>query len=289
MIAAASDETIEQLKVQLKKAHPKSDARFLAHGHKVSFSAISKTVLQPNLTDPRTNTSLLDIITLLSALDSVVWDQFGCLSARIHFVEQGVDPIYSPLDYAQHLSLQLRMLSHHLPRGNWSRNTLHTLFDRYKTLEAHGNVQVCSDYEDEFLIVFDERKLPVRLFYQQINQCQGRVIIVKPVASLMEIPKHYLRKLPRSNMQSLSVAIGHPGESLSQQELDFAHACTSCGITAIRSVGRGAFPQLAYSWDGLIPLDISHSRPAGNFSTIEFDEPFDQILDTFQWIKSISS
>ena len=32
-------------------------------------------------------TPLIDVVTLLAALDSVFWDQYGCLSSRIHFVE----------------------------------------------------------------------------------------------------------------------------------------------------------------------------------------------------------
>ena len=60
-------------------------------------------------------------------------------------------------------------------------------------------------------------------------------------------------------------------------------------MTAIRSVGRGAFPQLAYSWDGLIPLDLVAPRreglAAGHFTTIEFDDPAQnaaQIIETYR-------
>jgi hypothetical protein len=53
-------------------------------------------------------------------------------------------------------------------------------------------------------------------------------------------------------------------------------------LTAVRTVGRGAFPQLAYSWGGLLALDLLCPRPAGNFTTIEFDVPYAQVLATFQ-------
>ena len=53
-------------------------------------------------------------------------------------------------------------------------------------------------------------------------------------------------------------------------------------MTAIRVVGRGAFPQLAYSWDGLLPLDLVRRRPAGHFTTIEFDKPFDAMMETYR-------
>jgi len=43
-------------------------------------------------------------------------------------------------------------------------------------------------------------------------------------------------------------------------------------VTAVRSLGRAAFPQLAYSWDGWLPLDMGHLRPEGHFTTVEFDD-----------------
>jgi hypothetical protein len=53
-------------------------------------------------------------------------------------------------------------------------------------------------------------------------------------------------------------------------------------VTATRVVRRGAFPQLAYSWDGLLPLDLVRRRPAGRFTTIEFEQPFEANMDTYR-------
>ncbi len=92
----------------------------------------------------------------------------------------------------------------------------------------------------------------------------------------------YLRLLPAANLQSLSVAVGQEGEGLTDRFLHFAAACGARGVTAIRTVGRGAFPQLAYSWDGLMPLDLVRQRPAGWFTTIEFEQPYDEMLATYR-------
>jgi hypothetical protein len=91
--------------------------------------------------------------------------------------------------------------------------------------------------------------------------------------------------LPPNNLQSLSVALGRLAEDLTTRHLDFSSACGARGITAIRTVGRGAFPQLSHSWDGLVPLDLVRSRPSGYFTTIEFERPVDQILETFHLIQ----
>jgi hypothetical protein len=289
VIAAASDESIDQIREQLYRASgPKSRTRFHAHGHKVSFSVIGKQVLQHSLNDTRSGTPLLDIVALLAGLDSVFWDQHGCLSSRVHFVEIGEEGTHNPMEYAQKLSAQLGILADQLPRGAWPRQTLHDRFDRYNSLASSGQVQVLSSYDDDFVVILDQRQLDAEGFYRQVNDCQGRIIVVRPIIDLTEIPERYLKRIPASNLQSLSVAFGRPGEPLSERELKFAEACGACGVTAIRSVGRGAFPQLAYSWDGLIPLDLTHRRPPGYFTTIEFDYPYDQILETYQLLLSSS-
>jgi hypothetical protein len=297
-----------QVKPGQAQVKPGQAVRFHAHGHKVSFSAIGREVLARDLPvvenlDPgqasplptvgicddqagqggHMEPPLLDVVTLLAALDSALWDQHGCLSSRIHFVETGGEDHYSPAEYAAHLAAQLRLLSHFLPRGAWPRQQIHDRFDRYKLLEMPpgGRVQVVSDYGEEFLVVVDQRPPTASAFQSAVNDCQGRVIVVRPVADLQEVPDQYLRLLPAANLQSLSVAIGRPGEGLTDRFLRFAEACGQRGVTAIRTVGRGAFPQLAYSWDGLIPLDLTR-RPVGCFATIEFDAPYEQMTDTYR-------
>jgi Acyl-CoA reductase (LuxC) len=301
VIAAASDETIAQIKAQIESCEARSvrpstrPIRFHAHGHKVSFTAIGKEML--SICSPPSNRleigessdiagehSLMEIVTLLAALDSIFWDQHGCLSSRIHFVEVGGEGFHTPLEYAEKLTGQLRLLAEFLPRGAWPLQQLHDRFDRYKQLEGNGNLRVISQYDDQFLVTLDQRRLRSSAFRNLVNDCQGRVVVVQPVRELMEIPGHYLRMLPGENLQSLSVAFGTQGEGLTKSFLRFVEACGACGVTAIRTIGRGAFPQLAYSWDGYIPLDLVRQRPAGYFTTIEFDQPYEQILNTLQVI-----
>ncbi len=286
VIAAASDETIAQIRAGVERTKSKRDQtsgkRFHAHGHKFSFAAIGKDVLQKDLLDPATGQPLIDIVALLASLDSVFWDQYGCLSARNHFVEDAGPAGYSVADYAARLATQMRTLATYLPRGATPLQRLHDSFDKFKQLESTGQVQVLSQYDDEFLVVCDHRQPGPESFYRSLNDCLGRVVIVRPVSAFMDIPEHYLRWLPPANLQSMSVAVGRPGQDLTDEFLNFANDCGRRGVTAIRTIGRGAFPQLAYSWDGLIPLDLIRERPDGIFTTIEFDQPYDQILDTYR-------
>ncbi len=290
VMAAASDETIAQIRRGLAAARPERPARFHAHGHKVSFSLIGREVLTRggaiNAGQP-----LLDAVASLAALDSAFWDQNGCLSSRIHFVEAGTKASHTAEEYAAALAAQLRLLALALPRGAWPQHQLHDRFDRYKVLEAAGQAQVLSGYDDQFVVVVDRRPLVrtasgAAAFHSTVNDCQGRVIIVRAVPDLMEVPECYLALLPPANLQSFSVAVGRAGEGLTARFLAFAEACGRRGVTAIRTAGRGAFPQLAYSWDGLMPPDLVRSRPAGHFTTIEFDAPYEQMLATYQTLTS---
>jgi len=293
VIAAASDETISEIQTQidhyLNEQNRKSShiVRFHPHGHKVSFSAINRQMLHKENIDEKSGQSIFDIVTLLAALDSVFWDQHGCLSSRVHFVETASDEYHSPGEYARRLVEQLRLLANIIPRGAWPLQQLHDRFDRYKHLEMAGKVQVMSQYGDEFLVILENRCLTPPVFHSQVNDCQGRVIVVQPISCFREIPSRYLRMLPPKNLQSLSVAIGSPGEGLTDSFLHFSEMCGACGITAIRTIGRAAFPQLAYSWDGFIPLDLARQRSKGYFTTIEFNFPYEQILETFQLLQDL--
>ena len=41
---------------------------------------------------PPGDTEIIDIVALLAGLDSAFWDQNGCLSSRVHFVERAGRP-----------------------------------------------------------------------------------------------------------------------------------------------------------------------------------------------------
>jgi len=285
VIAAASDETIASIADQItttNAARSSSPIRFHEHGHKVSFSVISRQVTQKTGLEGVGGQPVIDIVALLAGLDSIFWDQYGCLSSRIHFVEDTGGDHYSAVEYAGKLTNNLRQLAVYLPRGASPRRQLKDSFDRYKLLERRSQVSVASAYEDDFLVAVDRRQLDPMNFLSAVNACMGRVIIVRPIEDPMEFPDHYLRMLPPENLQSLSVVFGEYTDRTDTGFLKFAKACARRGVTAIRSVGRGAFPQLAYSWDGLIPLDLVAERPRGYFTTIEFDDPYQEMLDTYR-------
>jgi hypothetical protein len=253
VLAAASDVTIASIDEHLRAIG--SLARFHRHGHKVSFAVIGRAAL---CDDPSLPASL-------AALDSTFWDQYGCLSARVHFVERGGE--HTPADYAAALSGAMHELARRLPRGVAPSRFLHRAYDTYKLLERRGRVRVLTDYDDDCLVVLDERAWNADQWRNTVNRCTGRVVVVRPVEELSEVSARYLCQLPPANLQSVSMA------AAAGRVLELAQEAGSCGVTALRSLGHAAFPKMAYSWDGLLPLDLGNARPEGHFTTLETEDP----------------
>ncbi len=253
LLAAAGDDTIAALDLVRARCNP--SLRFHAHGHKVSFAAVA----YPGTQGPGTGCAdSCPDLPGLAALDSALWDQNGCLSARVHFVEGDAD------GYARRLADRLRTLAATLPRGSTPLRFTHRAFDTFAALEHSGKVALHSTYDDPFGVFVYRRSLDPTIARGVVNACQGRVVVVRPVDELERDVPATLSLLPSSNLQSLSVA-------LDQARLaTLADRVGACGITAIRALGRAAFPRLAYSWDGYLPLDLAHLRPPGHFTTVEF-------------------
>ena len=285
VIAAAADITIKQIEEVIQRVQTRSHPiRFHKHGHKVSFTTIGKAYLNKEERVPEVaGMEILHLTSLLAAVDSIFWDQYGCLSSRIHFVETGGPDTHTPREYGQALVEMIKLLSIFLPRGAIPLHNLHNRFEKYAAMAASGQVNLCSSYDDDFLVVVDSRPWSQVSFQDVVNDCVERTIVVRPVGDLLEIPRKYLGWLPAKNLQTMSVAIDGPQySSWSSNFTRFVDEIGAQGVTGIRAIGRGAFPQLAYSWDGYLPLDLSLERLPGYFSSVEFENTYQEILAVYR-------
>ena len=288
VIAAASDETIEHLDRIVQRVSTASrPVRFHGHGHKVSFSTIGREVLKEGRQVPGTGRRLVDAVACLASLDVALWNQQGCLSSRVHFVEDADEPGYhSPEDYARAVVHSLRELNRAMPKGFRRRRQIHNLFDQYQAVAVNNPIQVLSEYDDDFMVLLDRRELTSAQFSELVNTCQARTVAIVPVRNLQEVPRRYLRQVGSRHLQSMSLALGDPDtRGLTTRLLSYAGALGAEGVTSLRTVGRGAFPQLAYSWDGLLPMDLIAQRQQGHFTAIEFDDPWSEIYETYGLIQ----
>lgn len=79
--------------------------RLLAHGHKISIALVARSAL---------DTRQAELTARQAALDMVRWDQHGCYSPQVYYVERGGQ--IAPAEFARHLAGQLAALQHTFPR-----------------------------------------------------------------------------------------------------------------------------------------------------------------------------
>jgi Acyl-CoA reductase (LuxC) len=90
----------------LAAARARCRSRFIGHGHKISFAAVTREVAADPQAAGRAAIAL--------ALDVAMWDQRGCLSPQLCFVEGDAD---AARDFARRVCLQLDRLAVELPPG----------------------------------------------------------------------------------------------------------------------------------------------------------------------------
>lgn len=97
VIVSGSEQTLAAIRPQVR-------GQLIGYGHKVSFSIIAKEALADT---PE--------VARQTAYDVMLFDQQGCLSPQIIYVEQGGS--VSPKEFAAHLSQALAHWEHVVPRG----------------------------------------------------------------------------------------------------------------------------------------------------------------------------
>ena len=100
VLAYGDNDSLEQIRRQLPIT-----TRFLQHGHKLGFGLIGRAALDAR----RAPTT-----ARLAALDVVRYDQQGCYSPHVFYVERGGK--VSPREFAQYLASELANLEQRFPR-----------------------------------------------------------------------------------------------------------------------------------------------------------------------------
>lgn len=97
VLASGSDESLAAMRSRVR-------GKFLGYGHKVSFSVIGKEALVD-----------ANDLAQRAAYDVALFDQQGCLSPHLIYVEEGGD--VTPPEFAARLVQALEQWQHMLPRG----------------------------------------------------------------------------------------------------------------------------------------------------------------------------
>jgi len=227
--ATGGDETLAAIRVQLP-----IKTRFLGYGHRVSFGFVAHEVL---------HVSHAKKIVAAAADDVVAWNQLGCLSPHVIYVEVGGG--VSPENFAELLAVELERREQIEPRGELPAEHAAVIASRrgiYEVRAAHSPETTrhwCSKNSTAWTVVYEADTR-----FQM--SCLNRFIYVKAVSDLTAA----LQGADEVRGKVSTVGIAAP-EEMSEE---IATKLARWGATRVCSLGRMQNPPLTWRHDGRPPL-----------------------------------
>ena len=223
--ATGNDETLDKV-----RRHLPLKTKFLGHGHRVSFGFVAAEILRG---------SRAKKIVAAAADDVVAWNQLGCLSPHVIYVQLGGE--ISPEHFAQLLAEELEKREASEPRGELPAEHAAVIASRrgiYEVRAAHSPETTryfCSKDSTAWTVVF-EADARFQL------SCLNRFIYVKPVADL----KTVLENADAVRGKVSTVGIAAPEEKTDEIAMQLAR----WGATRICPLGQMQNPPLTWRHDG---------------------------------------
>ena len=213
----------EQSLAALRGRVPAS-ARTLVYGHRLSFGVIARETLTP--------AAEADMVARAAA-DVATFDQQGCVSPHLFYVEAGAGR--SSRDFARALAGALQELERRLPRGRLGLGASTAIQTLRDVAELRGAEVWASPGGTAWTVVHetDPTFTP---------SCLNRTVWVKPLADLADLPR--LLAPLKSSLQTAGVAVGP------ERLAPLAEALGQVGISRLCPLGQMAFPQFAWHHDG---------------------------------------
>lgn len=226
--AMGSDETLDEIRL-----HIPQNKRFVGYGHRVSFGFVAGEVL--------TGTRTKKVVSA-TADDIVAWNQFGCLSPHVIYVQAGdVSAEY----FAQMLAEELERREANEPRGEIPAEEAAAIASRraiYEIRAAHSpeTTQHWRSKDSTAWTVIFETDARFQL------SCLNRFIYIKPVADLKTVLEN--ADAIRGKVSTVGIAV--PEEKISEVAAQLAR----WGATRICPLGQMQNPPLTWRHDGRPPL-----------------------------------
>jgi hypothetical protein len=222
--ATGSDETLANVRRHLPK-----HVRFLGYGNRVSFGYITHESLSG--LDP-------DRIVKDAAHDVIAWNQLGCLSPHVYYIEQGGK--ISPEQFAEKLASELARHEHETPRGKLSTEESAAIHNRRSFYDIRmANSPELKKWQSEgstaWTVVFENDPR----FHLS---CLNRFIYIKAITSLKEALE---------GADTVFGKVSTVGIAASQTRAQkIAHELAHWGVTRICKIGTMQKPPLTWRHDG---------------------------------------
>jgi len=223
--ATGSDEALTAIRARLPVK-----TRFLGYGHRVSFGFVAHEVLSG---------SYARQIVSRAADDVVAWNQLGCLSPHVIYVQTGGEA--SPEKFAELLADELERRETSEPRGELPAEHAAAIASRrgiYEVRAAHSPETTrhwCSKDSTAWTVVY-EADARFQL------SCLNRFVYVKPVRDLSEA----LQQAEPVHGQVSTVGLGVPEHRMEELAMQLAR----WGVTRACPLGRMQNPPLTWRHDG---------------------------------------
>jgi hypothetical protein len=226
--ATGTDETLAAVRARLP-----ARVRFIGHGHRVSFGYVTQEALSGH--DVRD-------LAARAARDIAGWDQLGCLSPHVYYVER--DGHVGGAQFAALLAEELERLEQSEPRGHLAPEAAAAIATRravYQTRAAHfpGTRHWCSENSTAWTVVFETDP------HFQIS-CLNRFIYVKEVGGLTDV----INGVDLLHGQVSTVGLAAPPHQMAA----IVSRLARWGVSRICPIGQMQDPPLGWRHDGRPPL-----------------------------------
>lgn len=224
VIAYGSDAAIEAVRGQIPSA-----TRFIPYGHKLSFGVVGREALG--------GATLMETARL-AAYDVSKYDQQGCLSPHLFYVEHGGE--HSPQQFARALGEALAGFQEQVPRGRLSleeRANVAAVRQRYELRQAAGEaVELVASEGGGWAVLYDEDAT-----FEA--SCLNRTVYVKPIAELLaDVPP--LASPVKRYLQTCGVAASP------ERRRELAGQLGRLGLDRVCPLGRMADVAATWHHDG---------------------------------------
>ena len=225
--ATGSDEALAAIRARLP-----AKTRFLGYGHRVSFGFVADAVLH--------GSSARQIISN-AAHDVVAWNQLGCLSPHVIYVQFGGK--VSPEQFAEMLADELERREQTEPRGELAAEHAAVIASRRAFYEVRAAAR--SEVLDT-LMWHSKNSTAWTVIYEadarfQLS-CLNRFVYVKGVKDLQEMLQN------AESVRDMVSTVGIAAPERKAHEL--AEQLARWGATRVCPLGRMQNPPLAWRHDG---------------------------------------
>lgn len=227
LVAYGSNPTLAAIQQRLPVT-----TRFLPHGHKISFGLVARSAL-----NNRQGAELARRV----AYDVMRYDQAGCYSPQMLFVERGGK--VSPDEFASYIAHELAALAHKHPRrplANDETNSIAVWRNGEEIRALSGDRTLYGEASDSWAVVSVDHAEPLS------PAALGRTLKVVSVDALEEVVDLVAQQ--RHFLQTAGVA-GAPNELFRISAL-----LGQVGVTRIAAFGNMTSPEAGWHHDGRFSL-----------------------------------